>query len=87
MMVAEFISWFIGNQAFSNFQYVVARRALALADEAIPCLQETASAHLPWRAVPGKTKGASQRHYSYLTQVATLGRRLTKIHEFPVKLG
>ncbi len=37
--------------------YVVARRAFALSDEAIPCYWETASA---------ETKGASQRHKTLL---------------------
>jgi len=39
--------------------YVIARRVLALPDEAISCYWETALA---------KTKSASQRHYSYLKQ-------------------
>ncbi len=44
----------------SHAQRVVARRALALSDEAISCYEETASA---------KNKSASQRHDLYCEKV------------------
>jgi hypothetical protein len=43
-------------RSFYHFYYVIARRALALPDEAIPNYEETASA---------KNKCASQRHDSF----------------------